>query len=324
MSKHIVCFGGGSGLPEVVLEPLKNEKDIFITSITSMVDNGGSTGALRKEFNVLPPGDIRRHILALSEAEEWKKKLWKFRFANDVVFEDGHKGHNFANVFIAALEHFYGIEKALEIVHEFMKVRGRCLPATIEKVQLFAELENGQIIEGEDEIDVPMHHDGNLKIRRIWIEPKARAYDKAVEAVKSASAIIIGPGDLYSSILPCFLPEGMKEAISSSKAIKIFVAPAMTKFGETNDFYLEDFVEEVERYIGCRLDYIVYNTKIPSDESILAFKRKNPHLLNIVRPRGELDDRFVGRDLLISESEIVYSPEKVKEVLLNILSCAES
>ncbi len=316
----LLCFGGGNALPKVVLEPLRDEKNIEITSITSMVDSGGSTGALRKELNVLPPGDIRRHILALSQAEEWKKKLWNFRFANNIVFEDGHHGHNFANVFITGLEYVFGdFEEALKIAHEFMKVKGKCLPATLEKVTLFAELENGKILEGEHEIDVPKNRDPKLRIKKIWIEPRAKAYPAVIEEIEQADFVVIGPGDLYSSILPCFLPRGIKETLEKNKAKKIFIAPAMTKLGETYGYNLEGFVEEVENY-ACELDFVIYNTTIPEKKRIEEYKRKEPLLHELVLPKDKNlpKDKFIGKNLLLESRNIEYDPEKVKKVLLEI------
>ncbi len=318
----LVCFGGGNALPKVVLEPLRNEQNIEITSVTSMVDDGGSTGVLRKELNVLPPADIRRHILALSRAEEWKKKLWKFRFARDIVFPDGHRGHSFANVFIAGLEHVLGdFEKALEIVHDFMKVRGKCLPATLEKVKLLAELENGEILEGEEKLDIIKNRDPKLRIKKLWLEPEARAYKPVIEAITQADFIVIGPGDLYSSILPCFLPAGMKKALEKSEAKKIFMAPAMTKLGETYGYSLEDFVEEVESY-ACELDFVVFNTTIPEKERIEEYKKEEPLLHELVLPKCKNlpKEKFIGKDLLLDGLAVEYSPKKVKRVLLEIFS----
>ena len=316
----LICFGGGNALPKVVLKPLRDEKNVEITSVTSMVDSGGSTGALRKELNVLPPGDIRRHILALSQAEEWKKKLWNFRFAKDIVFEDGHRGHNFANVFIAGLEYVFGdFEEALKIAHEFMKVKGKCLPATLEKVTLFAELENGKILEGEHEIDVPKNRDPKLRIKKIWIEPRAKAYPAVMEEIEQADFVVIGPGDLYSSILPCFLSRGIKETLEKSKAKKIFISPAMTKLGETYGYNLEDFVEEVENY-ACELDFVIYNTTIPEKKRIEEYRRKEHLLHELVLPKDKNlpKDKFIGKDLLLETGNIEYDPEKVKKVLLEI------
>ena len=161
MSKKIIVFGGGSAVPKLTLKPLK-ERGFKMVGITSMVDNGGSTGVLRRELNVLPPGDIRRHLIALanlSPGEEWKERIWNFRFARNIELSPGHFGHNFANVFIAALEKNYGFEKTLDILHNFLNVRGKALPATLDKIQLVAELEDGELVEGEDEIDVGENHD---------------------------------------------------------------------------------------------------------------------------------------------------------------------
>ncbi len=259
MNKKIVAFGGGSAMPSVVLPGLK-KMNLEITTATSMTDSGGSTGALRKEFNVHAMGDIRRHILALSNAEDWKKQIWKFRFANDITFDDNHKGHNFANVFIGGLEKITGdYEKTLAITHEFMKVQGRCFPATMEKIQLHAELENGQIVEGEDPIDVPRpDRDVTVPIKKIWLVPEANAYPPLVEAIKEADFIIIGPGDLYSSLLPCFIPSGMKEAISSSKAKIIYVCNLLAKPGESYRFTASDHVNKIAEYIGRqKIDYVI-------------------------------------------------------------------
>ena len=307
-------------MPKVVLRELKKYK-VDIVSVTSMVDSGGSTGALRKELNILPPGDIRRHVLALSEAEEWKKKLWEFKFATDVVFEGGHRGHNFANLFISGLEYVLrDYERVLEILHEFMKVKGKCLPATLENTQLCAELENGEVIEGEDEIDVPKRHDGNLKIKRIFLRPKVRAYDKVLEEIEKADAIIIGPGDLYSSLLPCFLPQGIKEALRSTRAKKIFICPAMTKFGETQGFSVEEFTNEVEKYLGCGLDYVVFNTALPDEERVKKYKKQNPLLVEPVRFNKNLSQpKFVGRNLLLEGGAIEYSGEKVVGTIMSLV-----
>lgn len=318
--RKFVCFGGGNAMPKVVLHEFKNYDEFEITSVTSMVDDGGSTGALRKELNVLPPGDIRRHILALSQAEEWKKKLWKFRFANDIVFEDGHRGHNFANIFIAGLEHVLGdFEKALEIIHEFMRVKGKCLPATLNKVTLYAELENGQILKGEYNMDVPKNRNGKLRIKRTWLEPEAKAYEPVLKAIEEADAIIIGPGDLYSSIVPCFLPKGIKHSLEKSNAKKIFIAPAMTKLVETYGYTLEDYVNEVEKYIS-NLDFVIYNITVPTQERIEAYKKEEPLLCELVLPKNKnlSEEKFISRDLLLKKGVIEYDPEKVKKTLLEI------
>ncbi len=314
----VVCFGGGNAMPKAVLKGLKNY-DVDVTTVTSMVDSGGSTGQLRQDFNVLPPGDIRRHLLALSNAPQWKKDLFGFRFGRE-EFEGGHKGHSFGNVFLAGLEHtLQDYEKVLDVAHQFLEVKGRCLPATVEKTHVFAVLENGEIVEGEDEIDVPKKHDGNLNIKEIFLKPEVSAYPPVLDATAQADLIIIGPGDLYSSLLPCFLPKGISEAIRESKAKKIFVSPAMTKFGETNDFSVLDFSNEVEKYIHCKLDYVIYNTEIPPEERINKYKEEESSVIKVVEANAVSDSRCVGERLLTSDS-VVYDPSKLSFVIMKLVN----
>ncbi len=314
----IVAFGGGNAMPKAVLAGLLKQ-GVSITTITSMVDNGGSTGQFRKDFNVLPPGDIRRHLIALSKAPQWKKDLFAFRFGHE-VFDQGHKGHSFGNAFLAGLETSlkdYG--KVLEIAHEFLEVDGKCIPATTDKVNVCAELENGSTIEGEDEIDVPMKHDPSTKIKRIFLKPGARAYPPAVEAIKNADVITIGPGDLYSSLLPCFLPKGMAEALKSAKAKKVFICNAMTKHGETDGFTVSDFAAEAEKYAGCKLDYVLYNTAIQDSERLALHKKQEPAQVDLVKvDKGLNNPKFIGKDLLKSSGTIVYDPNKVAAALMQL------
>ncbi len=306
-------------MPKVVLTQLKTCEMLMITSITSMVDNGGSTGILRKSMDVYPPGDIRRHILALSEAEEWKKKLWDLRF-DKKIFGSSSINHNFGNLFMAGLEQILGdFEKVLEVIHEFMEVKGRCIPATLDKVQLCAKLENGSVIVGEDEIDVPKRHDGRMRITKIWLEPRAKAYPPVIDAIKNADYIIVGPGDIYSSIICCFLPEGISEAIETSSAKKIFLAPLMRKYGETLNMNLEDVVKEVEKYMGERFDHIIYNTRMPAEARVLEHRRIEPLHVEPLKPSGGLDSRFIGADLITRNGPVFHDPAKTRSVLFRLL-----
>ncbi len=306
-------------MPKIILKPLK-DLGFDMVGITSMVDNGGSTGVLRQEFNILPPGDIRRHLLALSEAEEWKKKLWEFRFARDLEISPGHFGHNFANVFLGGLEYVLGdFEKALEITHQFLKVKGRALPATLDKVGLKAELEDGTIVEGEDEIDAGKNHNRDIRIKRVYLDPDGRAYPKTVEEIKTADFLILGPGDFYSSIIPCFLSKGMREAIRESKAGKIFICPAMTKKGETSGFTVAEFCKKTEEYIGASLDFVIFNNNYPAQERVGAYKEKTEFLDELLRADGALDGKkFLGADLILEEGDIKHDKDKIIKFLKNL------
>ncbi len=317
--KKVVCFGGGNAIPKVVLSELK-KYPVEITSVTSMTENGGSTGQLRKDFNVSPAGDISRHLISLSDAPEWKKKLFYLRFGRE-KFSGGHVGHRFGTVFISLTEHVLGnFEKALREIHQFLEIKNnKAFPATLDKVQLCAKLENGTKIIGEDEIDVPKKHSPNLKIKDVYLKPGVKAYPKVLEEIKEAGILIFGPGDIYSSIIPCFLPEGMKEAIQKTKAKKVFICPAMTKSGETQNFSVLDYTKEIEKYIGCELDFVIFNKSVPEKERIEEYKEEEPQLIEIVN-FSEVPNtkKFIGKNLLVEEGPIIYNPKKVVEELLRL------
>ena len=318
-NKKIVCFGGGSAMPTVVLAPLK-KYPVAITAIAAMLESGGSSGQLRMDFGVLPMGDVRRQILALRQAPEWKKKLFKFRPGRE-VFDDGHEGHVFGNIFLSGLEYiFKDVKKVLKVAQEFMEVKGKVLPATIEKGHLCAILENGETIFGEDEIDVPRKHNPNLKIKEIFTNLKVKAFPETLTEIKRADLIIIGPGDLYSSLIPCFLPEGMKETLKRTRAKKVFICNIMTKLGETNNFTVSDFVNETEKYLGSPLDFIIYNTKKPSAKRLADYKKEHPELLDIVKfdKKLILNKKFIGNNLLTPSEPINHNPEKIAKIILSL------
>ncbi|MFH1656922.1 MAG: gluconeogenesis factor YvcK family protein [bacterium] len=313
--KKIVCLGGGNAMPKTVLRSLKNYQ-VALTTISSMADSGGSTGQLREDFDVLPAGDIRRHLLELSRAPGWKKELFNFRFGRE-IFPGGHKGHNFGTVFISALEHSFGdFNKALKYVSDFLEVKGTVLPVTLNKTNIYAVLENRKIINGETNIDVPKHNP-ELKIKKIELRPKAKGNPVAIKIIKSADLVVIGPGDLYSSIIPCLLPQGISEALRKTKAKKVFICPAMTKDGETNKFSVLDFTETITEY--CDLDFVVYNSFRPPAENVKEYRKEHPELLDLVRIDKNLPaEKFIGRNLLLSEKIIEYSPAKIGALLIKI------
>lgn len=316
---RIVCFGGGNAMPKAVLEPLK-KYPVKLFSITSMVESGGSSGSLREDLNILPPGDVSRQLVALSDAPKWKKELFLMRFGKE-EFPGGHIGHRFGTVFIAGLEYLLkDFKKALKIAHNFLEIKEhQALPATIAHAHVWAILANGKRIKGEDEIDVPKIHNGNLKLKKIYLKPKVRAYPKTLEAVRKAELIIFGPGDLYSSIIPCFLPEGMKEVIQKSKGKKVFICNLMTKYGETNNFTVLDFVKEIERYLDSQVDYVIYNNFIPPQKIIKKYKNKHPELLDLVEVGKNLQKgKFIGRNLL-QKNSIEHHPQKLVKFIIQFL-----
>jgi len=315
----IVCIGGGTQIPPLLLDNLRR-RPVEVAGITSMVDCGGSGGYMRAKFNVLPASDIRRHILGLSNAPQWKKNLWKFRFGEE-VFEDGHKGQVFANAFMAGLENAFGdYRKVLRFAHEFMELGGnRALPATVDQTHIIAELENGEIVKGEAEIDVPRNHNSHLKIKKVYLDPAANAFPEARKAILEADAIIIGPGDLYSSIVPCFLPAGIAVALKKTKAKKILISNSLAKMGETQDFSIAEFAGEIEKYMGTNLNYVLYHN-LPLDRKLLsAFQSECPQISGALKIDGALPpDKFVGRDIY-QKGKIAFDSKKIIREIFKLI-----
>jgi uncharacterized cofD-like protein len=318
--KKIVCFGGGNLVPKAILEPLK-KYPLKIISVTSMTENGGSTGQLRKDFDILPAGDISRHLIALSEAPQWKRELFNLRFGRE-KFPGGHIGHRFGTVFISLTEYLLGdFEKALKLAHDFLQVKKhKALPATINKVQLMAKLENGKIVEGEDEIDVPKKHNPKLKIKKVFLKPKAKIFPPARKAIIEADLITFGPGDLYSSTIPCLLPEGTKTALKNSKAKKIFICNTATKLGETNNFSVLDFTREIEKYMDCPLNFVLYHNGNIGKRRIEEYKKNNPLVLGPVKIDRKLPkNKFIGRDILVKHGPFEYNSKKIAKILISLI-----
>ncbi len=319
----IVCLGGGNLMPRVLLEPLK-KYPVELTGITSMVDSGGAAGQFREHFGVLPPGDIRRHVLALSNAPRWKKDLWKFRFGGE-VFADGHKGHVFANAFIAGLEyHLKDHRRAMAIVTEFMELGGnRALPMIIDKAHIYAEMEDGQIVEGEGEIEVPTKHDPNLKIKKIFPKPAVKLFPLSKKAILEADIITIGPGDLYSSLVPCFLADDAPAIFKKARGKKILVSNTVARKGETHGFSVGKFAKEIENYMGSPLDFVLYHNK-PIDKKILSdYCKGRPDVGEELAIDAGLDKiKFIGADIL-KKDEFAYDPKKVVKAIFKLANCKQ-
>ncbi len=261
MRKKIVTIGGGTG-SFTVLSGLKNYP-VELTAIISMMDSGGSTGILRDEFGILPPGDVRRALIALSPSSIMRK-LFEYRFEEGNSFS----GHSFGNLFLTALTQIFGGEEnAIQKANEILNVKGTVIPVTTNNTQLCAELTDGSFALSESEI-------GPKPVKKIFLSKPAKANKKALVQLKEADAIIIGPGDLYTSIIPNFLVKGIPKAIKKSKATKIFICNIMTK-GETKNFTALDYVNEIENYLGLIPDLVIMNNKKPSKKIIVRYLKEN-------------------------------------------------
>lgn len=265
---HVVCLGGGTGLFTLLLG-LKTLSSIRISSIVSMSDDGGSTGRLRDMFGILPPGDIRRSLVALSTAPDLLNELIQYRFEKGAELE----GHNLGNLLLTALTQMRGsMGDAVRSLAEILNIQGQVVPVTETLNTLHAELENGAVISGEHRIDLFEGHDPKIKIKKLWQEPRAEANPDALEAIMNAKVIILGPGDLFTSVIPNFIVSGISEAICTSRAKKIYICNVMTKPGETTDFSVSDHVREVVKYLGKDvLDYVLSSSTRFSESSLQKY-----------------------------------------------------
>jgi len=233
----VVIIGGGTGL-SILLRGLK-EYTSNITAIVTVADDGGGSGVLREDLGMLPPGDIRACILALANTEPTMEKLLQYRFDEGIL-----KGQNFGNLFIAAMNEIYGsFEMAIKETSNVLAVTGKVLPMTLEDVTLYAELENGHTIKGESEIPLK-NKELSSKINRIYMEPKA-SYPlvEAVDAIKDADLIVLGPGSLYTSVIPNLLVNNIVDTIYEAKGPKVYITNVMTQPGETDGYTVLDHVE---------------------------------------------------------------------------------
>lgn len=251
---RLVAIGGGTGL-STLLQGLK-EFTSNITAIVTVADEGGSSGKIRREFNVLPPGDIRNCLVALADKEPLMSELFQYRFDDKSAFA----GHSFGNIFILAMSRVtVDFEEAVKESSKILAIRGQVVPSTLKKVRLAAELEDGTTTRGEVQIT---ERSNPSPIKRLYLEPDdCEPTVSALEAVKNADAIILGPGSLYTSIIPNLLIRAMTEAINNSSAIKIYACNIMTQPGETDNYNASDHLRSIYKNTGLKqIDYCLVNS----------------------------------------------------------------
>jgi uncharacterized cofD-like protein len=256
--KKVVVIGGGTGT-YTILSGLKKYPQLDLSAIVSMTDDGGSNRVIRDEFGFLPTSDLRQCMVALASetSDELLRKLFTYRYEQGI----GISGMTFGNLFMAALtDIFKSQEKAIEETCKILQVKGQIIPVTFDDCHLVARYENGQQVLGEHEIDEPKGNLGKYRIVELEVFPRAKANKKALDAIGKADLIILGPGDLYTSILCNVVVDGMALATKKAKAPKIYVLNLMTKFGQTNNFTAKDHLLEVEKYLGeGTLDFVLVN-----------------------------------------------------------------
>lgn len=293
-SKKIVTIGGGSGQYSL-LSGLRDIKGVEIIAVVSMVDSGGSTGRLRDELGVLPPGDVLKCLLALSPFREAARKILQTKFKND----NRLNGHNAGNMLLSMLAQYAGsFPFGIEALGEILKVKGKVLPVTVDRATLAAELDNGEYLYGETAIDVSSGR--RAKIKRTFLVPhhndSIKVYSPVMEAIKEADFIVIGPGDLYTSIIPNFLVPGVTEEIKKAKGKLIYAVNIMTKFGETDKFKAGDFIKVIEEKIKRRLDFILINSSQPDKKLIKKYAAQKAEIV-----MNNFNGKAGGRHIIVED-----------------------
>lgn len=311
MSSKIVCLGGGNAMPKAVLRGLKDKAEL--TAVCAMLDSGGSSGRLRSDYGIRAPGDLRRALIALANTSPAMERLFDYRFQAGEL-----GGHNFANLFITALE--LSSSDYLEAVNELKRllhVKHEVLPVTLDKSEIFARLEDGTVIRGETNIDDPKH-ERSLKIEEVFLIPQAKAYPPVLDAIKEADMVVVGPGDLYSTLAQIMLVKGVSGSMRDSKAKIVYISNLMRKAGETNSFSVKDFACQIEEWLDRRLDMVLYHESDIDHSTIEEYLKDHPELLGMVSIDNDLDERFVGVDLIYDNGLIEHDPNKVSKALLSI------
>ncbi len=291
-NRRIVCFGGGTGV-SIILSGLKRYP-LDLTAIVTMFDSGGSSGKLRNELNILPLGDVRQCLVALSN-ENNLTDLFHYRFGKGAL-----KGHNFGNLLIAAaIGATGGLNKAIEKITKILNIKGKVVPVTLERADIVAVLKNNKKIKEEEKIiNCPLV--SKIGIKKLFLAPNVNANPKTISAIKNSDLIVIAPGKFYTSILPVFLVKGIPEAVRESRAKKVFVCNLMTQIGNTDSFSVEDFLIILEKYLGKEvIDHVIFNIGKLSTEQVKEVRKVFPKADFIKYDKNLLKmENFIGADVI--------------------------
>ncbi|MBX4268933.1 gluconeogenesis factor YvcK family protein [Clostridium estertheticum] len=312
----IVVIGGGTGL-STMLRGLKKYTN-NITAIVTVADDGGGSGVLREDLGILPPGDIRNCILALADTEPLMDELLQYRF------KDGRlKDQSFGNLFLAAMDGISNnFEEAVQKMSSVLAVTGRVIPVTLDNMTLKAKLKNGNIIDGESNIPKGVI-DNKSPIDEVFIEPTdARALKEALVAINEADAVILGPGSLYTSIIPNILVKEIRNALYKTKSIRIYVSNIMTQPGESDNYTVNDHIKAINRHAkGKVVDYVLVNTGKISSELELRYRNDNSNM--VIINEEEIKKQGIGlikSDFVkIGKGHIRHDTEKLATILVETI-----
>lgn len=314
----IVVIGGGTGL-STLLRGLK-QYTANLTAVVTMTDDGGSSGLLQKQLGggMLPPGDVRNCLVALADAEPLMQELFQYRFETRQG-DDGLSGHSFGNLLIAAMAEITGdFERAVEETSNILAIRGRVLPSTVESVVLVGEMADGREVTGETTIA----HD-TAAIHRIKLCPDApRPLPAVITAINQAEIIVMGPGSVFTSVIPNLLVKEIAQALAQSKALKVYVCNVMTQPGETDAYTASDHVKAIEDHVGRRVfDYVLVNTARPSDDLLARYTKSGAEFVkpdtDVIKARGYRP--VIGS--FISQSAVVrHDHDHISRAILRLFS----
>jgi uncharacterized cofD-like protein len=308
----VAVIGGGTGL-SVLLRGIKSITS-NITAIVTVADDGGSSGRLREDLGIIPPGDLRNCLVALADTEPLMEKLFQHRFGG----VGSLAGHSFGNLFIAAMAEVLGdVEKALKESSKVLAVRGQVLPASTETVRLVAEMEDGSIVEGESQIPL-----ARKKVKRVFLRPEeAQPVKSVLEAIHDADAVILGPGSLYTSVLPNLLVKGMGEALRQTQAVKIYICNVMTQPGETDGYTASDHVKAILDHTGPGvIDYAVINCQDVAEELRTSYASQGAYPVVPDTEAIEAMGVKVVEANIISETNLVrHDPVKLSRTIISMI-----
>jgi uncharacterized cofD-like protein len=312
-----VAIGGGTGLSALLhgLKPYARRQppEVDVTAVVTVTDDGGSSGRLRREFNVLPPGDIRNCMVALSEDEALLSRLFDYRFPSG----RGLKGHSFGNLFLAALTRVTGdFPRAVKVSSEVLAIVGRIYPSTAANVVLEARLADGTLVSGESKISR-----SRSRIETVSLKPRhCRPLEETLQAIASADLITLGPGSLFTSVIPNLLVDGIPEAIQASPAVKAYVVNLMWQPGETVNFTAADHVCAILRHApGRLLDHVIVNTRPIGEEPRRRYASKHalPVVLDLDKLRA-MGLSLVTGDYLDETDKVRHEPAALAKVALDL------
>lgn len=309
----IVVIGGGSGI-SVVLRGLKY-LPVDLTAIVTVADDGGSSGFLRKEFDMPAPGDLRNVMVALSNVEPLTEEVFQYRFKEDSFIG----GHPLGNLLIIAMKELTGdIRTAVDRLRKLFNIKGKILPATTEKVVLMAEKENGKIVEGESHIPVI-----GEKIKRVYYKDEVEAPEENLKALEEADLIIFGIGSLYTSIIPNLLLKGIKESLKKSKAKKIYICNAMQQPGETDGYTVSDHIKAINDNIGEGIiDSVIVDPRDIPKDILERYKSMNSDKVELDREKiKEYNVELIERDILEIDSKgmVRHHPYKLSAIIYSLI-----